>query len=283
MFFPINEYNNSSPNGSSDGDSWSHWNGPTVRADGQGVRRVLYTQVALAFAGSGAARTCVMYLSEADGSGINVSGGLVIPSGSSSDVQVAHGMGMRSIGDGRMMRAGYGQVSTGRFNIGARAGGTIYNPYGNFTDRALTGYVNYHQCPAAPAMQTPELQPGGRVTIRFSGSGDTGDRPITGWWLQYATNAGFTDAVGLSSSGTSVLDLTPGQQYWFRAAGVNDVVSPYSETGVWSNVVTATMLSGGKIRRSGAWIGANPYIRDAGVWKPARVRVRQGTSWPAAK
>lgn len=152
-----------------------------------------------------------------------------------------------------------------------------------YAGHTLPGYYSYEEVPAAPAMVAAIPGPGGSVVVSFSGSGDTGDAPITGWKLQYADNPQFANAVTVDSNGTTAITkLTPGRTYWFRAAGRNNVADAYGTTGPWSGAIAATMRSGGKVRSGGAWKAALPKVRVGGAWKDALVKVRSGGTWKDA-
>lgn len=98
--------------------------------------------------------------------------------------------------------------------------------------------------------------------VRFSGTTDGGSA-ITGWEIQYATDAAFTQNVKTwNSSGTSTITgLLPGTRYYFRARGFNGVGA-----GAYSATVSATTLT-------------SLYVSDGTDWGTAQVLVSDGTSW----
>jgi hypothetical protein len=176
-------------------------------------------------------------------------------------------------------------VNAGSINFGRNTANgltTRNNNNGTTWGGGITGAFNWSTAPAAPTMIAATPGPGGQMTVTFSGSGDTGGQPITGWVLQYATNAAFTTGVvTVASSGTSVLSLTPGVQYWFRAAGRN-VVTDNLGAGVyggWAAAITAKTLAGGSIYDSGAWVPANGQIYDAGAWVPSTGQIYDAGAW----
>lgn len=172
-----------------------------------------------------------------------------------------------------------GSINFGRAGV---AGRTIVDGYGNYGDASLTGLWTYETVPAAPSMVSAVPGPAGQVTVRFGGSGDTGDAPITGWHLQYADNPGFGGAVTVNSNGTSSFTLTPGKTYWFRAAGRNNVSDAYGTTGPWSGAISATMRSGGKVSVDNAWRSGVVKVSVNGAWRDGIVRVSNGTTWKDA-
>lgn len=170
-----------------------------------------------------------------------------------------------------------GSLNYGRGSIG---GVNIYE--GNelaWSNATLVGDYWFEQVPAAPSMLDATPGPAGQMTVRFGGSGDTGDAPITGWKLQYADNPGFGSAVTVDSSGTSVLNLTPGRTYWFRAAGRNNVADAYGTTGPWSGVISAMARSGGQIRQGNTYRPSLTKIRQSGVWRDLVIKSRVGGTW----
>lgn len=143
---------------------------------------------------------------------------------------------------------------------------------------ALCGWLQWATVAAAPSMVSAVPAPGGKVTVKFSGSGDTGGDSMTGWQLQYATNSSFSGATTISSTGTSVLTLTPGVRYWFRARGSNSVGwSP------WSGSINAQMISGGKVRVNNSWLAAQVRVRQSGAWQNGLVKVRADSVWKDPK
>jgi len=90
------------------------------------------------------------------------------------------------------------------------------------------------------------------LRYRFASAGDGGSA-IVRWEVQYASNAAFTAAQTITSNGTStVAGLTPGQQYWFRARGVNGVGA-----GAWSGASSAVTVLDAPVTTSWAQSGAD--------------------------
>lgn len=115
--------------------------------------------------------------------------------------------------------------------------------YANFD---VLGYTEAHVAidgyplttPPAPTMLTPDTVTINSMRARFNSNGDGGSG-ITGWQLQYATDAAFTNnLVTVSSSGTTTISgLNPGTTYYLRARGSNAV-----GWGAWSNVVSQSTI-----------------------------------------
>lgn len=154
-------------------------------------------------------------------------------------------------------------------------GVTVHNEGGSWTG-GICGWITWATVPGAttPLEFTPKA--GGTALVRFSGNSD-GGAGILEWQIQIATNSGFTSGVqNFSSSGTSTLTLTPGQQYWQRSRGRNEV-----GWGAWSSALSATMLGGGK-----RWDGANGWKAvgwqrwNGSAWVTVTTNKRwNGTSW----
>ena len=72
----------------------------------------------------------------------------------------------------------------------------------------------------------------------------TATQNTTGYTLQRSTASNFSSVVAtpLSTTTTSVTDLTPGVQYFFRVAPTLN-----GDTGNWSNIISPTMLSIGTV------------------------------------
>jgi hypothetical protein len=166
----------------------------------------------------------------------------------------------------------YGRGSIGGVNI--YEGGSLA-----WSDATLVGDYWYEQVPAAPTMLSATPGPGGTITVQFGGSGDTGDAPITGWFLQYATNPQFNGATTINSSGTSTITGQPGTTYWFRAAGRNNVADAFGTSGPWSGAISALARSGGQIRVGNAWRPSLTKVRVGGSWRDVVVKVRSGGAW----
>lgn len=279
---PINQGGPNNVNGYAAGYMWSYFNAPVGRPTGQGHRYIEYRAIGFYVAGSGANRNLQFFISNADTSGYAGTGILTAGSGG-GDSFSAGNISLFSEAQGQLMRAGWDNVS-GTLNFGRYQPGTAYGEYGNY-DGNLVGSVNYAECPSAPNLYKVQPDAGGRVIVGFDGSTvDDGGSPITQWTLQWSTHPNFaTNTQQKLSNGADVLYLTPGVTYYFRAAGHNRVTWGFGgglgESGQFSNVRSATMIGGGKIRRNGLWVPANAKIRDGGAWKAAKVKVRSGGAW----
>jgi hypothetical protein len=153
---------------------------------------------------------------------------------------------------------------------------------GDVVTGGICGSLTWGTAPAAPSMVDAVPGPAGSVTVRFSGSGDTGGVNITGWILAYADNPAFSGAGIVASTGTTTLNLTPRKTYWFKSAGRNDLLDAFGRYGAWSGAISATMRSGGKVSVGGAWRAGVVKVSIGGVWRDGIVRTSVGGSWKGA-
>lgn len=251
---------------------------PTGRQLANGAVPLQIVDVHPFWSGRGAARNAHLEI------GPYGTGTFALPAGSSGTQ-----LGLGLVG---YYGAGYqtlAMTADGPHNFGRKAGVSginISDSSGGWANSTIGGYFSYNVAPAAPSVPTVALTPGGKAHVTFSGSGDTGGTGITGWLLQYATNSSFSGATTVASSGTSDLSLTPGVQYWFRAAGRNAVSDAYGSSGPWGPVATAIMLgSGGKIKTGATtWKPINSKIKTSGGWKSMSSKIKTAAStWKTIK
>lgn len=92
----------------------------------------------------------------------------------------------------------------------------------------------------------------------------------TGYELQYALDAGFTNGVQTLSSSwatsRTVAGLNPATDYYVRVRA-----STSTGWGAWSDAAAFRTLSGAKARVGNGWVNAVPFIRHNGKWAPAKV------------
>lgn len=85
-----------------------------------------------------------------------------------------------------------------------------------------------------------------------------------------------TDTSGANYTTTA---LKPGRKYWAHVRTKNNV-----GYGAWSSIITFTTLAGARVKVSGVWKDAVPYVKVSGAWKPAVPYVKEGSnpgSWKA--
>lgn len=189
---------------------------PTGNLDSTGNRPIAVYGVGVDWH-TGATYAAINY----QGSG-NVGSGIWSSSGGGFRMVVGHGAG--TLGVGRNTNNGLRMIDSAD-NDNVQGG--------------IVGSLQWGTAPAAPSMISAVSGPGGSVRVQFSGSGDTGGMPITGWVLAYADNPSFNNPSIIGSTGTSDLVLTPGVTYWFKAAGQNDVVNRLGRYGAWAAPISA--------------------------------------------
>jgi hypothetical protein len=165
--------------------------------------------------------------------------------------------------------------ATGGINFGRQSGvggiSVVVSSTGStWATSTIGGYFDYVYAPAPPSTPVLTQSGGGNMTATFSASGDNGGTGYTGYVLQYATNPSMSGATTIASSGTSNLTLSPGSQYWFRAASRNGVTDYYGVYSAWSGISTITLQSGGKRfdAATSAFVAANAHYYNlaTGQW-----------------
>lgn len=208
---------------------------PSGRKMANGSTKAMITALFAYVGGYGASRSITIHLGSA------ATKAFTVPAQPSDD-----GTGYKATNkvlvDGGTARFSVVGPSYGGLYFGHGGDGTTYGPAGYSRSGALGGAYSWIEAPAAPTMRSVTTGAGGKVTAFFEMTGDNGGASITGWYLQYADNASFTNATIVESSGTSVLTLNPGTKYWFRAAGGNAVTDEVGTYGPWSSALTATTV-----------------------------------------
>jgi len=102
-----------------------------------------------------------------------------------------------------------------------------------YTQSSLVGTFDYYTVPSAP--QSLAVTVGdSQASVSWAAPADNGGTAVSGYYVQYATNAGFTTGVSslISVTGTSttVTGLTNGTPYWFRVGARNQVTNAVSST-----------------------------------------------------
>ncbi len=194
------------------------------------------------WSGRGAARSASASLGSFATAGFTLGAG-------SSGTQQALGIGAPFRGGAQYQILALGANGATNFGRQSGVGGiTVSLSSGaNWASSSIGGYFDYGWAPAQPSTPVIVDNGGGSVTVSFSGSGDTGQFAITGWYLEYSLSPSFASGnTTIASSGTSTLTLTPGATYYFRAAGSNICTDYWGIYGGWSGVSAWTVQSGGK-------------------------------------
>lgn len=147
--------------------------------------------------------------------------------------------------------------------------------------KSPTGFLTLAGTATVPAPPTPvgldQITPTS-MRYRFVGN-SSGGSPVTGYQFQYSTSSAFTGATWLSSNGTStVTGLAPNTTYYFRSRGLNAIGA-----GSPSSTISAKTIAPARVKVSGTWKYAIPYVKVAGTWRQAKPYVKVGGVWkPAA-
>lgn len=231
--------------------------------------------------GRGATRTGVIYVG---GSQIAVTLG---PTSAAVD------LGWLDSGDwltygGTATNYGYTSLSGQAYFARSSTSGPIgsYGEFGTFTG-SIGMYYRYVQVPSNPTITsvTP-TEDGTAATLIFSGPADNGGSGVTGYRVQRATNAAFTQNVATinNSSGTAVLTgLTPGTRYYYRVTASNYASDASGRLGgTWSAVVAVDqpVPSGAGKRFNGTTFEDADWRRYNGTtWDELSLRRNDGTTW----
>ena len=124
----------------------------------------------------------------------------------------------------------------------ARSTGGDYNISFQAQAQNYTGYPSHSitltvpraaTVPAAPVISSLDQVTNTSVRVQFYSTGDGGSS-VSRWELQYAKTSNFSDAVTITSWGSSnITGLAPNTVYHFRVRGVNGIgAGPWSSTAI---------------------------------------------------
>lgn len=127
-------------------------------------------------------------------------------------------------------------LSGGQFYFARGGGGQTFDESGTDPwDQMLFMQYDYIEVPSAPTLSSVVPQNGTECVVTFSAPSDNGGSAITGYTIQYATNATFTTGVGSSAVGTTgshtVTGLVAGQTYYWRVLAKNYLTTAISRLG----------------------------------------------------
>ncbi|RCL91807.1 MAG: fibronectin type III domain-containing protein, partial [Microbacterium sp.] len=107
------------------------------------------------------------------------------------------------------------------------------------------------------------------MRVDFAAPADDGGTGILEYRIRHADNVGMTGATTVST-GTNrfatIGSLPPGAARYVQASARNGV-----GWGPWSSVGSAETISGGSIKRSGAWTAGRANNKAGGAWSPSVV------------
>lgn len=252
---------------------------PTGRVCSDGTRPILITNLSGAISGRGATRSATMYVGSSSVALSRAS------AGSASDTGWVNSSDWLSYSGS--VNYGYSGLS-GSCYFGRSANGTGFaqGAFGTW-DESVGMSVRYYESPTAPTIASVvPSEDGESATVTITAPSDSGGLSLTGYRVQRATNAAFTEGLAtISSAGTSVVvtGLTPGVRYYYRATARNLVTDTASKLGgAWSATVSAQQpepTSGGRIRIGGVWLDAEVRRYNGSSWQVAEGRRFNGSSW----
>lgn len=116
------------------------------------------------------------------------------------------------------------------------------------------------------------------IKVVYTKPSSDGGAAITGYDVQFATDAAFTkDVQTYSTTSGSTLtrtDLEPGNTWYVRVRAKNKQGS-----GTWSAASSVLAASGPQVRYEGVWRYTVAYVKHEGVWRPAIPMVRHAGVW----
>lgn len=249
------------------------------RAAANNARPIIITGIQMFVSGYGGTRNVQLFCSDAWGNHAR-----------SPQFQVGAGTGSQNVG-WRPISAGWPQADPRDFQVGmyvngavrpgkAPAGGRHVFPGTSsyFSNATLAGMYDYTQVASAPGFNQITPSADGKsvyVSIRHprDNGGDDGGSTVSGFCLQWAWDAGFTQGVGqiISNSGIhNLAPMEPGRRYYYRVAARNTISDWIGAAGgPWSTTHTHVQPVGG---------GGGTGARKVG-------KVHNGTGWvdPVAK
>lgn len=162
--------------------------------------------------------------------------------------------------------------------VGARGYYSGSSDWGSMqTGTGSVTLTNYVRLPGAPG--TPTITAIGTTTATATWTAATGPN-IDAYWIQVATDSGFTNLVKNASVGNvltyGITGLTPGKPYWVRVRAHNS-----DGYGAYSAAATFTTLAGVYVSDGANWKPAEIYISDGVAWQLATLLVSDGTTWKA--
>lgn len=210
---------------------------PTGRAMASGSQACLITGLYAHVSGRSAARSGYLKLGSA------VSDAFTVPAGS----HPTDGRGYYAT-NGWLVQGGTAEFSlnfTGSINFDRGGAGSTTDGVTTWAG-TLYGAYQYAQAPIAPTLNNVTQASPVSALLEWTAPSDDGDSAITGYRIEYATNAGFTGKqtldIGVSTSRV-VTGLIPGATYYFRIAALNAVTTSASSSSVVSSVKNVTLIA----------------------------------------
>jgi len=183
--------------------------------------------------------------------------------------------GTFNIAGGQDLVVWQGNITTNMkvtFNMGSTGTSGLGGP------TTVVAQINRATVPAPPTMLGIDQLVHQSFRVRFSGNSDGGS-PITGWEIGFGLDPNNVQYI-TGSGGTTTINtqFAPGSTVYAWARGANAV--GYSG---WSARASGLLLPGVKVRVSGVYKDAIPYVKLNGVWVPSVPYVKKAGAWGLTK
>lgn len=103
---------------------------------------------------------------------------------------------------------------------------------------------------------------------------DNGGAPMTEFEIGYGVRSDVPQIFIKSTGISTLVNLHPGTTYYIWSRGLNSV-----GWSAWSKRISATTVAGAKVKVSGVWKDAIPYVNVEGVWRLAQPYVNVNGTW----
>lgn len=151
----------------------------------------------------------------------------------------------------------------------------VHNAFGYSILSSRTTVVTFSD-PDSPGLVSYSELTQISVRVEFA-DGPTGGTGILEREVGYSLTLSLPTTTLTYSGPTTVTGLSPSTRYYFRSRTRNSV--GWSD---WSASTSVKTLAGVRVKVSGVWRSAVPYVRVAGVWKVARPWGKQSGYWEEA-
>lgn len=262
-------------------DDYAYSNGiglPSGRAMLNGSTAVLITTLLAYVAGRSAARSISLQLGSAVVSAFSVAAG-----------GAAASTGYKSCSTRWLVNGGSARFtvnSNGYFYFGRGGSGTVYDSYGSTWSGLLGGAMGYVQSPTAPTgLAISNVQPDG-FHATWKAPSDTGDSGITGYLVQVAPTASFTNPTNYLVGNVLAADidgLAAGGTFYVRVCAMNLCTTTAGTYGPASSYVSTKTSSGAYVGDGTNWPSGTVLVGDGTNWNDTTVMVGDGTNWNPAQ
>lgn len=268
---------------------------PTGRAAENGLHPFIIT--AIEVVANGRFATVPLNVVIADESGVFPSGGNIDATGASAAQSIYSIPSYKGFTQGSAIgqkaRITLTSRNGGLFFAGRNTGGpgAIIGSGGINRPGSMAGGFHYIQVPAAPAITTVRpYDDGTGAFIRWDAPIDTGESPLTGYRIQWATSPDMRQNLRTFDVPVPVADiigLAPGRTYYWRITARNAVSDWVGALGgPWSSVIGAFQPGaggvpglGGMVSNGQAWVPSTWRVSNGFAYVPPTWRVSNGQAW----